>query len=137
VPYRKIAERFDVSEPALSRHLNDHLAGYVRQALSEYGTDKGVKVLDKLTSTLGRLDEFLDDADSARDAREFVMVAAEMRKELELLAKLQGELQQAGTINVHLHPQWLELRAVIFQALEPHPQARGALLVALQQLEAS
>lgn len=137
VPYRKIAERFGLSEPALSRHLNDHLADYVQQALREYGVDKGVRVLAKLSAILERLDAFLDTAEAESDAREFVIVASEMRRQLELVAKLQGELAQEGTINIHVHPQWLQLRAMIFEALEPHPQARGALLTALAELEAS
>lgn len=123
-----------MSQAAISRHLNEHLAAYVQKALSEYGTSKGVKVLDKLTSTLERLDGFLDEAESKQDAREFVLVAGELRKELELLAKLQGELQQEGTTNITLNPEWLEIRAVIIGALEGHPDARESFLKALDEV---
>jgi len=103
----------------------------VQQALNEYGTSKGVKVLDKLSSTLERLDGFLDKAEDEGDAREFVTVAAELRKELELLAKLQGDLDQEGQVNLHLNAEWVELRALIIGALEPHPQAMSAVRAAL------
>ena len=132
VPYRNISQRFGVSETALSCHLNDHLAGYVQKALNEYGVDKGIKVLDKLTSILARLDGFLDEAESKRDAREFVIVAAELRKELELLAKLQGELAQEGTINLHLNAEWIQVRTAIIRALEPHPEAQESVLRAIE-----
>lgn len=132
VSYRNISDRFDVSETALSRHLNDHLADYVQQALSKYGEKKGVRILDKLTATLDRLDGFLDAAEANSDAREFVVVAGEVRKELELLAKLQGDLAQEGTINLNLSPEWIEIRTVIVRALEPHPDARRAVLSALE-----
>jgi len=131
-PYRDIARRFGVSTDALSRHLNDHLADYVQQALSEYGVGKGVKVLDKLTATLARLDGFLDKAEGKGDAREFVAVAAELRKELELLAKLQGDLAQEGTTNIYLNQEYIEARTLIVQALEPYPDARDAVVSALE-----
>lgn len=131
-PYRAIALRYSVSKDALSRHLNDHLADYVQQALSEYGVGKGVKVLDKLTATLARLDSFLDEAEGNHDAREFVMVAGELRKELELLAKLQGDLQQEGTTNIYLNQEYIEARTLIVQALEPYPDARDAVVGALE-----
>jgi hypothetical protein len=133
-PYRAIARRYRVSTDALSRHLNDHLADYVQQALRKYGLEKGVKVLDKLNATLNRLDSFLDEAEGKRDAREFVIVAAELRKELELLAKLQGDLQQEGAVNINLHPEWLTIEATIGVALEPYPAAREAVVSALKEL---
>jgi hypothetical protein len=136
-PYRDIARRFGVSTDALSRHLNDHLADYVQQALSKYGLQKGVKVLDKLTATLNRLDSFLDEAEQARDAKEFVIVAGELRRQLELLAKLQGDLEQAGTVNIYLNAEWIELRAAIIQALEPHPHVRADVLRAIQSVSSN
>ncbi len=133
VPYRNLAERFSVSQTALSRHLNDHLAEYVRQALSEYGHDKGVKVLDKLAAMLERLDAFLDKAEQREDALEFRAVASEWRKQLELIAKLQGELAQEGTVTIINSPEYIEARTLIIQALEPYPQARGAVVRALER----
>jgi hypothetical protein len=135
VPYRAISLRFGVSKDALSRHLNEHLAEYVQKALNEYGLEKGVKVLDKLTSILNRLDGFLDEAEDKRDAREFVVVAGELRKELELLAKLQGELAQEGTINIHLHPEYIAVRTAIYQAVEPYPEVAQAISRAMGQIE--
>ncbi len=133
-PYRDISIRYNVSKDALSRHLNGHLADYVQQALSEYGAGKGIKVLDRLTRTLGRLDKFLDSAEKTKDAREFVMVAAEVRKELELVAKLQGELAQEGTVNVFMHPEWLRIEATLVGTLERFPEAKEAVVSALKEL---
>jgi hypothetical protein len=136
-PYRKIAQRFSVSETALSRHLNEHLADYLQRALSEYSVKKGVKVLDKLTAMLDRLEAFLDEAENNRDAKEFVIVAGELRRQLELLAKLQGDLEQAGTLNIYLNAEWIELRTAIIQALEPHPHVRADVLRAIQSVSSN
>jgi hypothetical protein len=55
----------------------------------------------------------------------------EARGNLELLAKLLGELDERP-VNVLLSPEWLNLRTVIVTALEPHPEARGAVLEAIE-----
>ena len=54
---------------------------------------------------------------------------------LELLARLQGELQERTTVNVLINPQWLTLRTVILQALDEYPEARFAVAQALQEVE--
>jgi hypothetical protein len=132
LPYRYIAQRFDVSKDALSRHLNDHLAEYVQQALAKYGEEKGVKVLDKVAGNIDRLEAFLERAEAEENGHEFRANAAEMRKQLELLAKLQGELAQEGQVNIHMNAEWLELRVVILDALRPFPEARRSVMRAIE-----
>ncbi len=44
---------------------------------------------------------------------------------------LAGELQQEGTVNVTLTPEWLGLRAVVIAALTPYPDAARAVGKAL------
>jgi hypothetical protein len=56
----------------------------------------------------------------------------EARGNLELLAKLLGELDERPMLNLNISPEWLELRAVIVEALEPYSEARGAVLSALE-----
>jgi hypothetical protein len=131
-PYREIAGRFGVSDSALSRHLNEHLAADVQKALSERATSKGVKVMDRLAGMIDRLDGFLDRAEEDKDGPEFRATAAELRKQLELIAKLQGELAQEGTTNISVKAEWLEVRALIVSALEPHPEAKRAVVAALE-----
>jgi hypothetical protein len=133
VPYRDISLRFGVSKDALSRHLNDHLAEYVQQALSEYGISKGLKVLDKVGSIVERLDGFLDRAEAEENGYEFRATAAELRKQLELVAKLQGELAQEGQVNIYMNQQWIELKTLMFHALQPHPAALGDVRAALEE----
>jgi hypothetical protein len=47
---------------------------------------------------------------------------------LELIAKLQGELAQEGTITIVNNPEWVELRTVIVRALLPHPEVKEDVL---------
>ena len=137
VSYRNITKRFSVSEAALSRHLNEHLAEYVRKALRERGQEKGVRVLAKVGSMVDRLESFLDQAEGEGDGAEFRATAAELRKQLELVSKLQGELEQEGTVNVHLHPEYLKLEAVIISTLEDYPDAFDAVHAAIKRVNTS
>jgi hypothetical protein len=57
---------------------------------------------------------------------------SEAVKDLELLAKLLGELDERPVVNLHVSPERLKLRAVIVGALEPYSEARLAVLRAIE-----
>lgn len=58
-----------------------------------------------------------------------------MAGELELLARLTGQLQpEKTTVNVLVNPQWIELKAAIVGALDPYPEAKQAVLNAIGRL---
>ena len=54
-----------------------------------------------------------------------------MQKQIELQAKLLGELQNGQTVNVLVAPEWVSLRATILVALVQFPDAREAVVEAL------
>jgi len=74
----------------------------------------------------------LSKTEEAEDWRAATGAIREARGCLELLGKLAGELQEGQTVNVIVSPQWVELRTTIIGALEPHPEAKFAVLRALQ-----
>lgn len=57
--------------------------------------------------------------------------AGRLQPQIELLAKLIGELDERP-VNILVSPEWLELRAVIVGALQPHEEARSAVLGAIE-----
>jgi hypothetical protein len=76
--------------------------------------------------------DILERAEKAGDLRTALAAISQARGNLELLGKLAGELDERPVTNVLISPKWLELRAVIVGALEPHPGAREAVLRALE-----
>ncbi len=56
----------------------------------------------------------------------------EARRDLELVAKLMGELDERPRVTVMIAPQ---VQAVIINALTPYPEARAAVVDALAPLE--
>lgn len=70
------------------------------------------------------------------DPRELALkTAAQLKAQLELLAKLMGQLDERAQVNVLLAPEWLALRSALFQALAPYPAARQAVAQRLLTLE--
>lgn len=128
----KISGRYrTIDERALRRHRANHLPA----ALARAKEAEEVAVADDLLGQVRDLQEralaILDKAEGSGELRTALGAIREARSNLELLAKLLGELDERP-INVLISPQWLELRTVIVAALEPHPQARGAVLSALE-----
>jgi len=71
------------------------------------------------------------------DPRELALkVAAQLKGQTELLAKLMGDLQQEGTVNLVVSPEWVMVRAELLGALTPYPEARLAVAGRLAALKA-
>jgi len=134
--YRPIAERFGISYSAVGRHFRKHLpvaiakaaeAGVIAEAGDLLG--QGELLRDKAYSALLKAEE-------AGDLSTVLKAVREARGCLELLAKLRGELDtQTVTVNVLQQPQWIEIRAVLLDALGPYPGAKVAVATALLETE--
>lgn len=72
------------------------------------------------------------------DPRELALkVAAQLKGQTELLAKLMGDLQQEGTVNLVVSPEWVMVRAELLGALTPYPEARLVVAGHLVALESA
>jgi hypothetical protein len=96
---------------------------------------KADSLLDQVTELRDKALSILDKAEQAGDLRTALQGVREAKGCLELLARLQGELQEQATVNVLINPQWLSLRTVILQTLELYPEARLRLAEALREVE--
>jgi len=70
--------------------------------------------------------------DAANDNPALALKALkEIREVVSLYAKVTGEIQAKTINNIIITPEWTSIRAVMLRALEPYPEARRALVVAL------
>jgi hypothetical protein len=70
------------------------------------------------------------------DPRELVLkTAARLQPQIELLAKLIGELDERPQVNILVSPEWIAVRAVVLEPLTPYPELRAAVAERLLQLE--
>lgn len=133
LPYRDIAGRFAVSKSAVERHAGEHLAAAIARAADLQPVDAG-KLIAELRvlreTTIGILEEARQETNHAVALR----AIERLEKQTELVGRLAGELvdrQRVEHVAVVFAADWLALRPRIVKALEPYPEARQALLAAL------
>src|SRR5215208_7019854 len=132
-PYRSVANRFDLSESAVYRHKTEHLPAHLLRAKKVEEMAQADDLLDQVRHLQTHALDILDRAEKAGDLRTALAAISQARGNLELLGKLAGELDERPVVNLNVSAEWLELRAVIVGALEPHPAAHRAVLGALER----
>jgi hypothetical protein len=136
-PYRSVARRFELSESAVYRHKTEHLPAHLLKAREVEEVAQADHLLEQVRNLQAHALNILERAEKAGDLRTALAAIYQARGNLELLGKLAGELDERPVVNLNVSPEWLELRAVIVGALEPHPAAHGAVLRALEGVGSS
>jgi hypothetical protein len=131
-PYRSVAKRFELSESAVYRHETEHLPAHLLKAKEVEEVTQADDLLEQVRNLQAHALDILERAEKTGDLRTALAAISQARGNLELLGKLAGELDERPVVNLNVSPEWLELRAVIVGALEPHPAAHGAVLRALE-----
>jgi hypothetical protein len=127
-----LSAKYRVSEDAVGRHKGNHLPAKLVMAQAAEEVTQADSLLEQVRDLQSRAYGILDKAEGTGELRTALGAIREARGNLELLAKLLGELDERPTVNVTVSPEWLELRTVIVGALEPHPAARESVLRALE-----
>jgi hypothetical protein len=149
-----LANKFGVERDAIWRHWHNHvspeakasfLAGPIQlEELAKRAAQEGESTLDYLKIVRGSLLAQLGTLGAAGDARNVAYVCSSLTRTLETIARISGELgAMAGTINVGTvnvamlaeHPAFARAQAAILRALQPHPEARLAVIGALRALD--
>jgi hypothetical protein len=133
--FRNVAKQFGITVSAIHRHNDAHLPASLTKAQEARSVTQADDLLTQVKSLQSRALSILDRAESAGDLRTAIMAIREARGNLELLAKLLGELQESQTVNVLLAPEWLQVRGIIMAALFPFPQAALTVSEALAKVE--
>ena len=131
---RYVAERFALSVWALHRHKR-HLSATLMKAEEAREAAQADSLLEQLQNLQTRALAILETAEASGDLRTALGAIREARGNLELLAKLLGELKEGTTVNVLVSPAWVSLRTVILQTLEPYPEARLKIAQALGEVD--
>lgn len=133
--FRNIAQRFRVSATALFRHKADHLPATMLKAAEAEDVAHALDVVKQLKAINQAAQAILADARKAGDGELALKAIDRIQKQIELQAKLLGELSDAPQVNVTLSPEWLSVRQVLVTTLAPYLDARAALAGALVRLE--
>lgn len=134
--FRVISRQFGVGHDAVQRHAANHLAAAIQEVKQEQAVQSGSLALDRMTRGEAIVDEIIAYAwgKGKKDVKmpELALKAlAELRRQVELRAKLEGELDERS-ITITAIPEWRELRTLLLEALAMHPQAKMAVIRALE-----
>jgi hypothetical protein len=149
VPLAVLAERFSISKDALHRHRHNHLSPQVAAAIlagekpseidleaMQHSESEGL--LAQLIAQRARLQVHSDMATEAGDVRSAINCERAISSNLELVAKLLGQLVTRSEIrstSLLISPDYLQLRQILVTALQPYPEAARAVGAALAQME--
>jgi phosphoribosylformylglycinamidine (FGAM) synthase-like enzyme len=150
--FRVIAKRFGTSPSALYRHRHSHLvemlahglaaseapelyAGELarqQRAVEAEKSDRAIDAVAQLRAINAACLEVLKQARA--DSKPSILLRAVDRivRQIELQARLLGEIQEGPTINVAVLPEWHGIRQRLLEALRPYPEARLAVVEALK-----
>lgn len=132
---RRIAAQYRLSPSALQRHKDGHIPPVLAKAheAAEVARADGLLgMLQDLETDARRIGE---KAEKKKDLRTALAAIRELVRIVELTAKLRGELAQEGQTTINMlvaDPGWLEIRTRIVEALEPYPEARLAVVSAME-----
>ncbi len=136
---RDVGRAYDIQHSAVFRHKRDHTPNQIATLSGAHdGHDKKTALarLEALYTTAEKLLKKALNNDTSVNGQ--VQVVKEVRSCLELIAKMTGELnERPQTVNLMLAPEWLSVRAALFEALIPYPEALNAVAASLGASEAN
>jgi hypothetical protein len=134
---REISALFRVSPDAVQRHKTEHMAEMLRKARGVATDTQALDVVTQLKAINGASLHILQEARQGKDPQTALKAIDRIQRQIELQAKLLGQLDDRPVVNVLLASEWLQVRAVLLQALAPYPEARVAVAGRLALLEVS
>jgi transposase-like protein len=135
--YRDIAGQFSVSRSALDRHRAEHLSPAVQKAQQASEAEHALDITKQLRAINGVSLSILDEARRSNNPAIALKAIDRVQRQIELQAKLLGELDDRPQVDIVLTPAWRSTRAALLAALAPFPDARVAVAEQLVALEGS
>jgi hypothetical protein len=135
---QQIAARYcSLSRPAIQRHKAEHLPESMLRAKVADDISHALDIFKQLRAINAASLQVLDRARQSGDGELVLKSVDRIQRQIELQAKLRGELDERAHIDVVLTPAWLSARAALLAALQPFPEARVAVAQRLLSLEAA
>lgn len=127
--FRDIARQFGVGKDAVARHAAEHLPPLLLKAREDEEEAHALDIVRQLRGINVASVAILEEAREARDGDLALKAIDRIQRQIELQAKLLGELDERPVVNILASPDWLALRGriVLSSALAPFPDARRAL----------
>ena len=132
---RRIAAQHHLAESSIRRHAATHLPASLVAAAEAEDVRQALDVLGQLKAINTACLAVLRDARQAGDGELVLKAVDRVQRQIELQAKLLGELDERPQVTLVTSPEWIQVRAVILDVLHDDPDRRLALVARLQALE--
>jgi len=130
--YRDIAGQYSVSKTAVSRHTREHLPELLAKAHHAQEMADADEMLMDMRRLQARTLLALTRAEQARDWMPMLRAVREARENIRLLGELHGKIATQGTTTIINNPEYIEARTIIVSTLEDFPEAKRAVVSALE-----
>jgi hypothetical protein len=135
--YRVIASQFGVGNNAIQRHAADHVKQQIAEHQEARDAAQALDVVKQLKAINGVTLAILNTARAAGEPELALKAIDRVQKQIELQAKLLGDLDERPQINILVSTEWLTVRSALMRALAPYAEARLAVAAALMTVEGS
>jgi hypothetical protein len=134
-PHHELVALYRVSKDAVSRHSATHLPAQVVKAQAAEDVKQALDVLQQLKAINGATLQILQQARAVGDGDLALRAIDRIQRQIELQARLLGELDDRPQLNLVVSPEWQGLRQAVLVALVPYPEARLSVVDALEAWE--
>lgn len=136
VPTRNIAKQYRLSDSSVYRHKSNCLPSTLVKARDVEQVANADALLNQLQELQKKTLSILD-SNTGKDDRIALTAIREARSNLELIGRLLGELDTSPKVGILIaNPEWVSVRTVILDALQPFIDARKAVIDALTIIDA-
>ncbi len=131
--FSELSRRYNQDYQAFSRHYRKHLMPVIEETIGVQSLVYGDNLIKEIERYRKKTEELLQKAEDAGEFRALPAYLREIREQLKFIAELEGRIFNSPQVNILINnPEWIQLRSLIFSALEPYPEARMAVLNALR-----
>jgi len=133
-----LSRRYGMSKQALMRHRDNHLTpNLALLTRAEVAAGNARTVYDQLAENVERLELIYEATRQSRNAHLAILSLREKRGQLELMAKINGELREtpAVAVNIVQSPEFAEALGIVLEELRSHPALRERIGHRMRVLE--
>jgi len=135
ITQQRAADILGVNRSSVSRHMRDHVQKAVAEAISQdKDLEDGLNVTRQLIEINRESRAILSEARAKGDNYLALGAIARVEKQLELQARLLGDIATGINIQIIQSPQFTEFKALILGILDDYPEVKDQVVDSLRGL---
>lgn len=131
----RAAQLMHSNKATISRHMSQCFPKKIAEWVKpEAAKEETLNVVNQLIDSHRTTLEILQDSLNEGDRRTALKALEVELRQLELNAKITGQLNDSPQVNFLLNPEFVKLKQILIKSLEPYPEARLKLSEELMEI---